>query len=342
MISNLSTNNLFFKHKVPLFKPADVGGCMIYNPGATCYQGRQLIFPRVTRGEDYPAYPNFYFESWITMATLRRGIQREGDLTPIDELTPNATYPYGFEDVRVTHPGRDYLMVATGFDGKLPHIVLCTTKDFRIFNLLGEIGPRGIADKDAFFHPELVTINGHQKLMLYHRVSETGSIQYILVDNIDDLLGNKGERFWDKELSQLTKHTLLTSRKGTWENHIGGGVPPIKTSHGWLFIYHASGVDGIYRGALAMLDLKKPWKIIAKSPYPILEPTLKHETTGAVKNVVFPQGAHLLNEDSVDPTLCLYYGGADSTIGIARAKLNDLIKYIMQFDSDGNLIVKND
>ena len=336
---NLPPKDLFFKRLVPLFTPKNAGGCMIYNPGTATYQGKQLIFPRITQGEDYPAYPNHYFQSWITMATIKDGIQYEGDLTPITKLKPNKQYPYGFEDVRVTAPGRDYLMVATGFDGKWPHITLCTTKDFLIFNFMGEIGPRDVPDKDAFFHPELVTVNGGQKFMLYHRVHP--NIQYVLIDKIDDLLGATGEKFWKKELYTLDKHTLLKSHKGTWENHIGGGAPPVKTPFGWLFIYHASGVDGVYRGGLAMLDLNKPWKVIAKSPVPILEPTLKHETTGAVKNVVFPQGVHLLNEDSLDPTLVLYYGGADAHTCIAEASLNDLIRYIRQFDSDGKLVAKN-
>ena len=335
--TELSSPQLFFKSITPLFQPKNVGGNRIFNPGTTSYQRKQLILPRLTRGEIYPTQP---FESWIALASLRGGLQYPGDLEPIQELTPNRTYPCGFEDPRITKLGRDYHIVATGYDGNLPHIVLCTTRDFHSFSLRGEIGPRNTADKDAFFHPEIVMVNGNLKIMLYHRVSDTGNIQCAFVDKIEDLLGTEGDRFWEQELTRLNKRTLLKSRSDTWENHIGGGVPPVKTSSGWLFIYHAAGSDGVYRGGLAMLDLNKPWRVIAKSPYPILEPTLDHEVIGAVNNVVFPQGAQIINEKSPDPILYLYYGGADTNTCIAKAKLNDLISYIMQFDTEGAVLKK--
>lgn len=330
----LPSSQLFHKSITPLFQPRLVGGDRIFNPGMVTYQDKELILPRITRGEIYPAQP---FESWIAIGNLRGGLQYIGDLEPIQELTPNRTYPFGFEDPRITKLGRDYHIVTTGYDGNLTHITLCTTRNFCNFTIRGEIGPRNTDDKDAFFHPEKVLVNGKQKIMLYHRVSKTGNIQYVLVDKVEDLLGEKGDRFWEEELTKLDEKTLLKARSGTWENHLGGGVPPIKTSKGWLFIYHASGVDGVYRGGIAMLDLNKPWKVIAKSPDPILEPTLDHEVKGAVSNVVFPEGAQIINENSPSPILYLYYGGADTNTCVAKANLKDLVDYVTRFDNKGAL-----
>ena len=188
--------------------------------------------------------------------------------------------------------------------------------------------------------------------MLYHRASEIGNIQYVLIDSIEELLGKSGKEFWRQEIpadekgkiistTNLDSKTILRTIPKTWEGgKIGGGIPPIKTSKGGLFIYHAVDDLGVYRGGMALLDTREPWKVISRSPFPILEPTLEFEIAGLVENVVFPQGAILKQNhmEPANPIVYIYYGAADKYVGVAKFRLNDALSYLSQFDKDGNFI----
>ena len=106
---------------------------------------------------------------------------------------------------------------------------------------------------------------------------------------------------------------------------MGTGPSPIKTRKGWLLFYHGVSIDRIYRVGAALLDLKDPRQVIARTKQPLLEPVEKYEKIGDVNNVVFPTGAVV-----IDKKILLYYGGADKVCCIASANLNELIEYIMK------------
>ena len=99
---------------------------------------------------------------------------------------------------------------------------------------------------------------------------------------------------------------------------------PIRTNEGWLAIYH--GVDRtcngyIYRLGVMLLDLEDPSRIIARGGMPVLWPDRPYEMQGRVPNVTF--GCNALLEP--DGTVRIYYGAADTCVGLATAKLDDLI-----------------
>lgn len=56
---------------------------------------------------------------------------------------------------------------------------------------------------------------------------------------------------------------------------------------------------------------------MARSVEPLLEPELPEELTGIVPNVVFPTAIEPL-DDSSSSAYQVYYGMADSRIGVAR------------------------
>ena len=66
--------------------------------------------------------------------------------------------------------------------------------------------------------------------------------------------------------------------------------------------------------------------MLARTPEPILEPELPYETQGFYNGCVFPTGNVV-----VDGTLYVYYGAADKHVGVATCKLDELIKYLLQF-----------
>lgn len=120
-------------------------------------------------------------------------------------------------------------------------------------------------------------------------------------------------------------HLLMQGRPGTWEEKIGGSTPPLKTSEGWLLIYHGveNGGKGYYRVGVALLDLNDPTKILARAENFIMEPEHDYEINGMYKGCVFPTGNVI-----VDGTLYVYYGAADKYVGVATCKVNDLLDFL--------------
>jgi predicted GH43/DUF377 family glycosyl hydrolase len=114
---------------------------------------------------------------------------------------------------------------------------------------------------------------------------------------------------------------------------IGGGAQPIKTKHGWLLITHGVDHEHIYRLGVMLVDSADPSNLIYRSPNPILEPTEEFELGGIGKywipNVVFTCGAVAKNDNKEifysGNELLVYYGAADTSIGVALANINDLI-----------------
>ena len=73
-------------------------------------------------------------------------------------------------------------------------------------------------------------------------------------------------------------------------------------------------------GAL-LLDLEDPEKVLGYTPHFIFGPKESYERTGDVPNVVFPCG--IILED--DGMVKMYYGAADTCIGLAEAKLESIL-----------------
>ena len=112
-----------------------------------------------------------------------------------------------------------------------------------------------------------------------------------------------------------------------WENKkIGGSAPPIRTEKGWLLLYHAVDDNFIYRGSIALLGLENPSRVVARIPYPLLEPEEEYELIGDVNNVVFPEGAYIYDNE-----LFVYYGAADKYIALAKIGIDELLDELAKF-----------
>ena len=109
-----------------------------------------------------------------------------------------------------------------------------------------------------------------------------------------------------------------------WDSvKIGAGAPPIKVGNKWLFIYH--GVDqgkkgNVYKLGYALIAASNPEKILYRSKEPILQPLEDYEKKGQVPNVVFTSGAVVKEKK-----LLVYYGGADTVIGVASANISKFV-----------------
>jgi predicted GH43/DUF377 family glycosyl hydrolase len=131
---------------------------------------------------------------------------------------------------------------------------------------------------------------------------------------------------YSDDFERWTDHQIIMRpRKGNWDStRIGAAGPPLKTEHGWLFIYHGYNENKSYRLGVALLDTKDPSKIIAWPKESILEPVETWEKHGDVPNVVFSCGTV-----EIDSTYYIYYGGADRVIGVATTPKADLLELLI-------------
>lgn len=219
----------------------------------------------------------------------------------------------GCEDARLTRIGKTVYMTYTAFNGiDNPRVALTSISydNFKKQNWEWKepilITRPGIDDKDSAIFPK--KING--KYAILHRPANKN----IMIDFVDDLKFENDR--W------LEGKVLMEPREENRDNKkIGINGPPIETKDGWLLLYHGlSKSDGKYHIWAALLDLKDPSKVIARSKYPVLEAEMSYEKNGIVRNVVFSNGAVVK-----DGVLYVYYGGADEVLGVATIKLDKLL-----------------
>lgn len=225
----------------------------------------------------------------------------------------------GCEDPRIVEFEGAYYVFYSAFDGEICRVGIVKTTDFVTFTKLGVI-PTRQWDKDAFILPE--RING--KIIYIHRIEP--NIEIDQFDSIEDMFD---ESFWEDYDQRIHDQVLLTGVE-RWENKkVGGSVPPIKTEEGWLMIYHGVADDRdpfCYRAGVALLDSNDPSKIVARLPYPLLEPETDYECFGDVNHVVFPQGAY-----QQDGWLYLSYGAADKRTALVRLRMNELMDELRHY-----------
>jgi beta-1,4-mannooligosaccharide/beta-1,4-mannosyl-N-acetylglucosamine phosphorylase len=126
------------------------------------------------------------------------------------------------------------------------------------------------------------------------------------------------------------RHVMSSKNsKLTWEcTKIGAGPVPIETTEGWLLFYHGvlTSCSGyVYSMGAAILDKDDPWKVLYRTKPYLLSPQKNYECVGDVPNVVFP--CSTLHDDATG-RIAIYYGCADTVIGLAFCDVNELIPFI--------------
>ena len=118
----------------------------------------------------------------------------------------------------------------------------------------------------------------------------------------------------------------------SWEaDRVGGGTPPILIDEGWLHLYHGSqrvhgdGRVGEYAVGALLLDRDNPARVLARSDQPIMRPTAEFERNGFVPDVVFPTAMIHSNSHEQDNLLSVYYGAADTSIGVVDFSKQDVL-----------------
>jgi predicted GH43/DUF377 family glycosyl hydrolase len=217
---------------------------------------------------------------------------------------------YGIEDCRVVEIGGTYYLTFTQVSRHGVGVGLRSTRDWRDFSAHGMTFPPH--NKDCAIFPERI---GRRYYALHRPSSPELGGNYIWVAESPDL------EHWGNH------RCIAHSRKGMWDSaRVGAGAAPIRTPEGWLEIYHGATVNPTQYclGAL-LLDLDEPWKVLARSQEPIMEPIAEYEKVGFFGNVVFTNG-HLVDGDA----LTIYYGASDSVICGARFSIVEILQTLRQ------------
>jgi len=211
---------------------------------------------------------------------------------------------YGIEDCRVTKIDDTYYLTYTQVSSNGVGVGLRSTRNWNDFVHAGMIfAPH---NKDCALFEE--QING--KYYALHRPSspELGG-NYIWLAESPDLI------HWGNH------RCLAHSREGYWDSaRVGAGAAPIRTAEGWLEIYHGATKQNRYCLGALLLDLNEPWRVLARSEEPIMEPSAPYELEGFFGQVIFTNG-HLVDGDR----LTIYYGAADSVICAAHFSLASIL-----------------
>ena len=253
--------------------------------------------------------------------TLRAGFSKDGlawDISPEPlrfegadpELGP---WVYGYDPRVVLLEGRYYVTWCNGYFG--PTIGLGWTEDFKTFHQMenallpynrnGVLFPRKIGGRYA----------------LLSRPSDTGHTPFgdIFYSESPDL------EFWGRH-----RHVMSPApfEQSAWQClKVGAGPVPIETSEGWLLLYHGvlRSCNGyVYAFGSALLDLDRPWRVLARSGQYLLSPREPYELAGDVPNVAFPCAALC---DGASGRLAVYYGCADTVTGLAFGYVRDIVDF---------------
>ena len=308
---------------------------MVYNPAAIRLDGMTYIVYRAF-GDDHL--------SRLGLAWSGDGLHIDGRL-PHPIFAPKTAYELpetavqqtrprekgGCEDPRLTLIGDRVYMTYSAYSDVLQIALASIAKEDFIalsHSAAADVAAKwtrhgllfpGLLDRNAVLFPE--KINGQYVLLRRPIIGNTRDIAITFADSL--------EAPWPKEYE-----TIMQARPGMWDSErVGAGAQVMKTRRGWLLIYHGVGLKRgrrTYMLGTALLDLDDPRKVLYRSLDPIFTPEEDYELYGWAPTVVFTNGAvaRTKDDDEIiedDDEIMVYYGGGDKVVGVAWAKLSDLL-----------------
>ena len=302
----------------------------VFNPAAIVKDGKVYMF---TRNEDNPAAILGRRTSRIGLAVSEDGINFKNFPQPV--LYPDESkfkqydYPGGCEDPRVVEiEDGQYVMAYTAWNYDVPRLSIAVSKDLFHWEKKGPAFAAAYngkflnkASKSASMitgmkngRPILAKING--KYWMYWGETFVNLAWSTNLSHWNPLLDESGE----------LKKAMLT-RPGKFDSDLTEcGPPALITDKGILLIYNGKNATddradpllpkGTYSVGEVVFDINNMEKIVSRTDTCLLKPTLPHEVTGQYKaGTIFSEGlVHFKGK------WYLYYGTADSFVGVAIAK----------------------
>lgn len=234
----------------------------------------------------------------------------------------------GTEDPRIVESeDGTYILTYTQWNRKTPRLALATSKDLKNWT---KHGPVFQDFKDGKYHDmetksgaiitklkdgKLVAAKINGKYYMYFGVPHiwlATSTDLINWEPVEDYAGNLAP--------------VLNPRPGYFDSWlVEAGAPPVLTEDGIVVLYNAGnsrniGVKNlgnrVYTSGQAIFDVNEPWKLLDRTDKPYLKPELPFEKSGQYKDgTTFVEGLVYFQDKWY-----LYYGTADSMVGMATAE----------------------
>jgi len=337
--------------------PMEIEG--VLNPAAARGpDGKLYLFPRLVAKGNYSRIG--IVRVVFNEAGDPAGVERLGiALEPTADYERRSDGSGGCEDPRITfvEPLKHYVMTYTALSPLGPRIALAMSEDLFHWVRIGLaafepfecIDFHGVDNKDASVFPVAIPNHaGKMQLALLHRPLFPGTRPEDIACQVESRIVDRDhESIWISYCPMppaslkphrpglFNSHHRLATPVSPWERlKIGGGTPPMMTRHGWLIVYHGvsnmaepgSGVCQLrYSAGVMVLSKQHPQEIRYRSVHPVLTPQAPQERHGAVANVVFPTGIDRRDDIRSANRFDVYYGMADSCIGVARLEVPEYL-----------------
>ena len=250
--------------------------------------------------------------SMLHTGRSKNGIDWQIENDPIEfvaESEEMKDFWYGYDPRVCWVEDRYYVTWCNGYHG--PTIGVAHTNDFKEYHQIENAFLP--FNRNGVMFPR--KING--KYAMLSRPSDAGHTPF-------------GDIFYSEspDMCHWGCHRHVMARGPGWQStKIGAGPIPIETTEGWLMIYHGvlTSCNGyVYSAGAALLDIEKPWNVLARTAPYIISPQTLYECVGDVPNVVFPVAALC---DAPTGRIAIYYGAADTVVGLAFTTADELIEF---------------
>lgn len=282
----------------------------IFNSAVMPYEGKYI---GVFRGEQRDGMPHIY----LGRSDDAINWEFEPEKIPFTDENGSPFMPiYAYDPRLVKVEDTYYIMWCQDAYG--PTIGIAETTDFKTFRRIEN--PFLPYNRNAVLFPRKI----NNRFVMLSRPCDNGHTAFgdIFLTESPDM------EFWGHH-----RHVMGKS-ENWWENlKIGGGAAPIETTKGWLLFYHGvvNTCNGyVYSIGAAILDINEPSKVLHRCSNYILSPEEWYEERGFVPNVCFPCAA-LTDADT--GRIAIYYGCADSYVGVAFTTVQEIWDYILKYDS---------
>ncbi len=309
----------------PVLSPADLPypSSLVFNAGVAKYQGMYVMIFRNDVGFTPQGMSDNYTN--LGMAVSRDGMDWQVHQRSWLELKGFHPEIRRIYDPRLTViGGRCYLSFAADTEYGVTGGVGVISDDFSSLTILSTAAPD---NRNMVLFPE--KING--RFMRLERPFPEYSRGYCEQFDIWSSSSADGRDWGDTALVLAAADVPYCNSK------IGPAAPPIRTSRGYLTLFHATSKVSAdlacwgaesgtrwnkeYYAGLMLLDLNDPTRVIGLCPEPLMVPEKPYELDGYRGSVIFPGG--MILEDSGE--VKIYYGAADTVECLATAHVDDLL-----------------
>lgn len=234
----------------------------------------------------------------------------------------------GTEDPRIveTEDGT-YVLTYTQWNREYPRLAVATSSDLEKWDKHGPIFENW---KNGKYHNretksgaivtklqngKLIAARINGKYWMYF------GVPHIWLASSEDLINWEPVEDYEGNLAPV-----LNPRPGYFDSWlVEAGPPPVITGDGIVVMYNAGNSQNIgvkelgnriYTGGQALFDIKEPWKLLDRTDEPFVKPELPFEKSGQYKDgTTFLEGLVYFKN-----SWYLYYGTADSMVGVMKAE----------------------